>query len=138
MPKVRSGVSNKWGNNTAASTSFYTDGVQNPRVSWQQATTNAADNQAAGVQKAISEKRFQKGVAKAGDAKWREGAINKGSARFAQGVQAGQSNYETGVAPYLSTIESTTLPPRYPKGDPRNLQRVQAIADALRKKKLSS
>lgn len=137
MAKVRPGTASKWGNNTAGATSFYTDGVNNPRTSWSSATQAAAANQAAGVQKAITEKRFEKGVAKAGDSKWKEGAINKGTARFAQGVQAGQSSYEQGVAPYLQTIESTSLPPRYPKGDPRNLQRVAAISDALRKKKLS-
>lgn len=137
MAKVRSNTAAKWGSNTAAATSFYTEGVQNPRVSWQSATTAAAANQAAGIQKAIAEKRFEKGVAKAGDAKWKEGAVNKGSARFAQGVQAGQSTYEQNIQPFLQTIESTTLPPRYPKGDPRNFARVQAVADALRKKKLS-
>ncbi len=137
MPKVRAGTASKWGTNTAGSTSFYAEGVKNPRISWAQATQAAAANQAAGVQKAITEKRFEKGVAKAGDSKWAKGAIDKGSARFAQGVQAGQSDYEQNVQPYLQTIESTTLPPRYPKGDPRNIARVQAIADALRKKKLS-
>jgi hypothetical protein len=137
MAKVRSNVAKKWGSNTTASTEFYTDGVRNPRTPWAAATTAAAANQAAGVQKAISEKRFEKGVAKAGDSKWQSGAIEKGSARFAQGVQAGQSEYEKNVQPFLQTIESTTLPPRYPKGDPRNILRVTAIADALRKKKLS-
>lgn len=137
MPKVRSGVASKWGTNTSNATPFYTEGVQNPRAPWAASTIAGAANQAAGVQKAIAEKRFEKGVQKAGDNKWRQGAIDKGSARFAQGVQAGQGSYEQNVAPFLSTIESTSLPPRYPKGDPRNIDRVKAIADALRKKKLS-
>ncbi len=137
MAKVRGNAAKKWGANTAAATPFYTEGVQNPRTPWAAATLAATANQAAGVQKAITEGRFAKGVSKAGDAKWAKGAIEKGSARFAQGVQAGQGSYEQNVAPFLQTIDSTTLPPRYPKGDPRNIQRVVAIADALRKKKLS-
>ena len=137
MAKVRSNTAAKWGTNTANATGFYTEGVKNPRQSWSTATQAAAQNQADGITKAIQEKRFQKGVAKAGDSKWSEGAINKGSARFAQGVQAGQSSYETNVQPFLNTIDSVTLPPRYPKGDPRNINRVTAIANALRAKKLS-
>jgi hypothetical protein len=137
MPKVRTGTAAKWGQNAAAAGPYYEQGVRNPRQSWSQATQAAAANQAAGVQKAITEGRFQKGVQKAGDAKWTDGVINKGVVRFSQGVQAGQGSYETGVTPYLQTIESTTLPPRYPKGDPRNLERVKAITTALSKKKAS-
>jgi len=138
MPKVRGNASEKWVRKASASTQDYSEGVANPRVPWAQATAAAAANQAAGVQAAIQRKAFEKGVAKAGDEKWRRKAEGIGSSRFSQGVQAGASDYATGVAPYLQTIESTTLPPRGPKGDPRNIQRVAAIADALRKKKLAS
>ncbi len=136
MAKVRAGTAAKWGTNASQSGAYYQQGVQNPRNDWATATAASAANQAAGVQKAIQEKSFEKGVRKAGSAKWQNGAINKGVNRFTTGVQSAQGDYETAVAPYLQTIESTTLPPRYPKGDPRNLLRVTAIADALRKKKL--
>ena len=42
-----------------------------------------------------------------------------------------------GFQPYADTIRSTTLPPRFPKGDPRNLERTKAIATALFNKKQS-
>lgn len=137
MPKVRQGTGQKWGTNASQSGAYYKQGIQNPRTDWAQATVGAAANQAAGAQKAISEKRFEKGVSKAGSAKWQNGAITKGVDRFSTGVQAAQGDYEQAITPFLQTIESTTLPPRYPKGDPRNMQRVIAMADALRKKKLS-
>jgi hypothetical protein len=38
----------------------------------------------------------------------------------------------------LDVIANTVLPPRGPKGDPRNLDRVKAITTALRAKKLAS
>lgn len=138
MPKVRQGTGQKWGTNASQSGEYYKQGINNPRADWAQSTIAASDNQAAAIQKAIQEKRFAKGVAKAGSAKWQAGAVNKGVGRYQTGVQAGQSNFETGIAPYLQVIESTSLPPRYPKGDPRNIERVKAMADALRKKKLSS
>jgi hypothetical protein len=96
----------------------------------------AAKNQADGIQEAIRDKRFEKGVQKAGDSTWQAGAINKGVDRFGQGVQMAQDKYTQGFAPYAQVIESTNLPPRFPKGDPRNLARVTAIALALRNKKV--
>ena len=61
--------------------------------------------------------------------------MEKGPARFAQGVQIAQPAYQEGVAKYLQVISATALPPRGPKGDPRNLQRVSVLATALRKAK---
>lgn len=136
MAKVRGNPSEKWGRVTPQRTDDYLQGVQNPRTSWQQATTAAEANYATGVQQAITEKRFGKGVQKAGDAKWQQNATTKGGQRFGPGVQAGVSNYQTGFQPYQQVIDSTTLPPRFPKGDPRNLARVTAIATALRNKKV--
>ena len=101
-----------------------------------EATTKAAGNQAAGIQEAIREKRFEKGVAKAGDQTWQQGALTKGVARFGEGVQLAQQKYAANFAPYAQVIESTSLPPRYPKGDPRNIERVKVIATALRNKKV--
>lgn len=137
MPAIRSNVGSKWARVTALRGSDYQEGVNNPRTDWQQATLAGAKNQAEGVQKAIAEKRFEKGVQKAGTSKWSKGVTGKGVARFGQGVQEGQSSYESGISPYLQVIEQTSLPPRYPKGDPRNLERVKVMSDALRKKKLS-
>lgn len=78
---------------------------------------------------------FQKGVQQAGDAKWQTAATGKGAERFGPGAQAGVGDYEKGVAKYLAVIEGTTLPPRGPKGDPRNFERVKVMANALRKAK---
>jgi hypothetical protein len=87
------------------------------------------------VEEAIREKRFEKGVAKAGDQKWQQKAATKGAERFGPGVNAAQADYEAAVAPYLQVIASTTLPPRGPKGDPKNFERVKVMAMALRAKK---
>jgi hypothetical protein len=135
MPKVRSSSGEKWARRAGAATQDYTAGVQNPRVDWAAATTAAADNQAKAIQQAIAEKRFQKGVQAAGTGKWASKAVSKGAARFAPGVAEAAGDYEKAVAPYLSVIESTQLPPRGPKGDPANIQRVAVLAAALNKKK---
>jgi len=136
MPKVKANYATKWARVTPQRTEDYQQGVQNPKVSWQTATLAAEANQAAGVQQAIQDKRFAKGVQKAGDAAWQQGALQKGVTRFGEGVQVSQDKYASGFAPYAQVIESTVLPPKYPKGDPRNLARVAAIATALRNKKV--
>lgn len=136
MPKVREGADAKWNRRTSTATTEYTEGVQSPRRPWAAATAAAAANQAAGIQQAIAEKRFEKGVNKAGDAKWQAKAVTKGSRNFAPGVQEAQNEYAAGFAPYKAAIEGVTLPPKFPKGDPRNIARVAAIATALRTKKI--
>lgn len=137
MAKVRTGGAEKWSRKASQSTADYEQGVKNPRADWQQATVAATENQKQGVLDAISRGSFEKGVKKAGSAKWQTNALAKGQQRYVEGVQQATNDYESAVAPYMATIEGTQLPPRYPKGDPRNIQRVKAINDALRKKKLA-
>jgi len=138
MPKVRSNSGARWSRKAGAAGVDYTEGVQSPRADWQAATVAAAASQAAGVQAAIGRGAFAKGVARAGTAKWQTKSVKLGPSRYAQGVQEGVADYETGVAPFLSVIEGITLPARAPKGDPRNLERVKIIATALRAKKTGS
>jgi len=131
MPAIRGNPGAKWKRRTENATEEYIQGVQSPRVSWQQATIAAAANQAKGVQQAITEQRFQKGVAKAGDARWAAKAVSKGGQRFGSGVAEGQADYEAGFSKYATVIANTALPPRGPKGDPANIQRVAVMAKAL-------
>lgn len=109
----------------------FQEGVQNPRRSWEQSTRAAADSYAQGVQQAIGEGRFETGVAKAGDEKWSRKTQDVGVQRWAPGIQAGLQDYERAFAPFHAVIARTTLPPRGPKGDPRNIERVAVLARAL-------
>jgi hypothetical protein len=133
--KSSSEVAAKWARVTPGRTSEYQAGVQNPRVSWSAATVAAADNFKAGVTAAIASGAFERGVKAAGDSLWQQNAANIGPARFAEGVANAQPRFEAGFAPYAQVLASTTLPPRFPKGDPRNLKRVEAVTMALRKRK---
>jgi len=136
MARVRPGAAERWVRRASAAAQDYQAGVENPRQSWQAAASAARDNWAQGVQAAIQNNRYAMGVQRAGDEKWRRKAIAKGVQRYGPGVAEAQQDYATGVAPYLQVIESLTLPPRGPKGDPRNIERVRAIAQALRNRKL--
>lgn len=140
MPKIRSAseVSAKWARVTPERAEDYKIGVQNPKKDWAEETAKAETNYENGVKAAITKKRFGKGVRKAGTAKWQKNAIEKGTERFGPGVAQAQESYEKGFAPYRDVIEGLTLPPKYPKGDPRNLARVAAVAKALHDKKMAS
>ena len=138
MPKVRAGGDKRWVDRASVATPDYVAGIQNPRTDWATASKAAADSWAQGIGNAVRNGQFAKGVVKAGSAKQIAKAIGKGAQRYAAGVADGQSDYANAVAPYLSVIESTVLPPRGAKGDPRNLDRVKAITVALRNKKLAS
>lgn len=126
----------KWSQNAQNAVGSYKAGVQAPKNPWQASTVAAAQTYATAVTQAVSDGRFSKGVQNAGDGKWQTNSVNKGGVRYGPGVQASQNAYQTNIAPVLSTLSSITLPPRGPKGDPNNVQRVTAIATALRAQKL--
>lgn len=129
-------VAKKYAARGAAAGPDYAAGVNNPRQDWQTATTAAKNTWAAGVQQAVGNGSFEKGVSAAGTQKWQRKASGVGAQRYGPGVTAAAGDYQAGVAPYLGVIASLNLPPRAPKGDPSNIQRVSMIAAALRAKKL--
>lgn len=134
--KSTAAIASKWARVTPQRSEDYRQGVMNPRVSWSSATAAASDRYKAGIQEAIQQDRFAKGVKAAGDTRWQERAVNIGPQRFSEGVATSESRYEAGFAPYADVIAATTLPPRFAKGDPRNLDRVRVMSQALRKKKV--
>jgi len=138
MPAVKplDKISQKWIDVSQTSQGAYEDGVRNPRGDWAKNTAASAPAYAAGVQAAISDGRFQKGVTNAGTSKWQEATIAKGPGRWAEGIRLGQSAYERGFSPYRTVLENTTLPPRGAVGDPKNIQRVAVIAKALHDERL--
>ena len=139
MPKVRhiGDIAEKWARVTPTRAGDYRSGVENPKKDWAEEAIAAEDRYTRGVTEAANAGRYGKGVSKAGTAKWKTAAVKKGPSRFAEGVAIARPDYEKGFAPYRDTIESTELPPRGPKGDPANIQRVAAIATALHNKKIS-
>jgi len=114
------------------SLSEYTDGVKNPRHDWEAnaSSEQAEDNYKTGVQSAISRGARPAGVKKAGTKKWQDGAVKK-SSRWSEGVAGALDQYEDGFSPYHDEIDSLDYGPRYPAGDPRNLERVKKGNEAL-------
>ena len=133
MPAIKSAASiaEKWARVTPLRAPDYEAGVKNPKKDWEKATLAGATAYKEGIQKAITEGRFEKGVALAGTEKWQARATTVGPARYSQGVQVAQPEYEKGFSKYRDVIEKTTLPARFAKGDPRNIERVRVMSKAL-------
>ena len=133
MAEIKSmgAIREKWARVTPQRTQDYQIGVQNPKRDWKEETIAGKANWKAGVDAAAAKDMFAKGVEKAGSAKWKKGALEKGPGRFAEGVMIAAPDYEKGFAPYHAAIERTDLGPRFPRRDPRNLMRVKAVVDAL-------
>ena len=134
--KALSNIRDKWTRVTPMRTEDYKLGIQNPRRDWEAETMASKDNWKAGIDAAAAKDLFAKGVAAAGTKKWKDKALKKGPGRFAEGVYIAGPDYEKGFAPYHAAIEAVDLGPRFPRRDPRNIERVRKVVDALIKAKL--
>lgn len=129
--KSLSAIREKWTRVTPGRTEDYKIGIKNPKRDWAEETAAAESNYKAGVDAAHAKGMFLKGVQKAGSKKWQERALTKGPGRFAEGVYIAGPDFEDGFKPYHDAIERADLGPRFPKRDPRNLDRVRKVVDAL-------
>lgn len=129
--KSLSAIREKWARVTPMRTEDYKLGIANPKRDWKDETVAAKGNWKAGIDAAAGKDLFAKGVEKAGTGKWKKNALEKGPGRFAEGVMIAAPDYEKGFAPFHAAIERADIGPRYPRRDPRNLNRVKAVVDAL-------
>ena len=126
----------KWSEVTPGRAPYYELGVKGAGKDWFDRASAAGETWASGVQEAITQNRYVKGIKKAGPEKYVEKASTVGVRRWPEGIRAATADYQSGFAPYHETIARLTLPDRGPRGDPKNLERVRVIATALHKKRL--
>ena len=134
--KSMAAIKEKWTRVTPQRTDDYTNGVKSPKRDWAAETGAAKGNWKAGVDAAAAKDLFAKGVAEAGTKKWQEKALAKGPGRFAEGVFGAGGDYEKGFAPYRAAIAAVDLGPKFPRRDPRNLDRVKRVVQALTEAKV--
>ena len=134
--KSLSAIKEKWTRVTPGRAADYTLGIKNPRRDWEEETVAAKENWKAGVDAAQAKGLFEKGVIKAGTKKWQDKALKKGPGRFSEGVYLAADDYEKGFAPYREAIARVDLGPKFPRRDPRNLERVRRVVTALIEEKV--
>jgi len=134
--KALSDIRDKWTRVTPGRTEDYKIGIKNPKRDWADETEAAKGNWKAGIDQAAAKDLFAKGVAKAGTKKWQDKALKVGPGRFSEGVYLAGPDYEKGFAPFHEAIARVDLGPRFPRRDPRNIDRVKRIVEALVKEKI--
>jgi len=134
--KTLSAIRDKWTRVTPGRTEDYKLGIANPRRDWETETIAAKDNWKAGIDAAAARGLFDKGVTKAGTKKWQDKALKKGPGRFAEGVYIAGPDYEKGFAPFREAIARVDLGPKFPRRDPRNIERVKRVVEALIEEKI--
>lgn len=135
--KVKSAadIARKWARVTPERSQDFEEGVRNPMRDWATETLEAEARYEAGIKSSIARKAFGKGVKKAGTDKQRSKTILKGIPRWSEGVRIAEDDMRDGMEPVVKVLEGLTLPPRFETGDPRNIERVKAIQQALHKLK---
>ncbi|MQY78381.1 MAG: hypothetical protein GH151_04180 [Bacteroidetes bacterium] len=131
-------IAEKWARVTPERTIDYEEGVRNPLRDWETETKAAEPRYEEGIKAAIARKAFGKGVARVGTAKQKSKTISKGIPRWPEGVRVAEKDMRDGMENVVKTLEGITLPQRYPTGDPRNIERVRVIQQALHKMKIGA
>jgi len=138
MAKIRAlaKIAAKYSRVTPSKGKEYEEGIKDPKKVWADEAKAAAGAWGDGVSAAVARGAFAKGVEECGQPGYIDPALKKGVARYRGGVEYGVAKYNKKFAKFRDVIEATALPPRGPKGDPRNIDRVTAIASALHEAKI--
>ena len=133
MAEIKSmgAIKEKWTRVTPQRTEDYSKGISNPKRDWEGEALAAKGNWKAGIDAAAAKDMYAKGISQAGTEKWKKKALALGPGRFAEGVYQAGPDYEKGFAPYREAIASVDLGPKFPRRDPRNLDRVKRVVTAL-------
>ena len=129
--KNMAAIKEKWTRVTPQRTEDYTKGIQSPKRDWAEEAIAAKGNWKAGIDAAAAKDLYARGVSSAGSSKWKAKALALGPGRFAEGVYQAGDDYAKGFAPFQAAIAAVDLGPRFPRRDPRNLDRVKKVVTAL-------
>lgn len=130
-------VTEKWKTRATGAGPEYAAGVQAPLRDWQTAAKAAAAAWKDAITQAAGRDAYGVGVSKTPTAFWQKRAMELGTARYTDGVSKSVDVYKDNFAAFYDALSKIELPPRGPRGDPRNIERVKAIMDTLRKVKLA-
>jgi len=108
MAKDQQAVLDKFKRGLAGAAQSYRDGIANPKRPWKESTQSEAAEArySAGVQKAISNKSRQKGVARVSEGDWKEAATNVGAPALAASATRAGDNYAKVVGKVLAAGEA--------------------------------
>lgn len=107
----------------------YQKGTSGKGTLWASRTGAAEANYNAGVQEAISKKKFAKGVQETGSAGYDTGVSTKGVANWPTGMQLAGDKYQRKIAKFQPLWDQTLPTPRAQRRSPQNMKRIQDNID---------
>jgi hypothetical protein len=130
-------VVKKWSEEAPKRSTYYETEASKAGTTWETNATAAAGTYKTAVQATGIDLRFKGGVKKVGGAKFERKVKDVGVSRFGPGISAAKTDYDTGVAPFLSALATIEVPARGPRGDPNNYNIVAKVGDPLHKLRLA-
>jgi len=124
-------IAAKYQRGVAGAAQDYAEGVQNPSRPWASATAAASGRWRTGIQEAINNNSFQRGVQKAGDAKWQERAINRGAQNYAGAAPVAAQEYAKVAGQIMAAGNAARSASQAMPGDTQE-QRLQRALAAMR------
>jgi len=103
----------------------YEQGTQGKGQEWESGARRGEDNYKTGVQRALQEGAFGKGVQRAGASRYEQGVQNKGVNNWPTGMQTAGDRYQEGVQPFTSLWDQELSTKRGARRSSANIQRVQ-------------
>ena len=128
--KPASASQQKYVNNTGSAGQSYKDGISNPRRDWQAATVAAETTWEQGVQQAIGNKTFAKGITPDASNKQKTNALALGATRYPQGTANAAPIWAKNTQPVLDSMANVPDMPRGPKMSQMNFDKQHAFATA--------
>lgn len=128
--KPASASQTKYTQNTGSAVQAYKDGIANPRRDWGAATAASESTWEQGVQQAISNGSFQKGITQDASSKQKNNATTLGAQRYPTGTANAAPTWAKNTQPVLDAMASVPDMPRGPKMSQQNFDRQRAFATA--------
>lgn len=124
-------ATSKWINRARVATPDYEAGVKSPKRPWAASAMAASGTYHSAVSSPNTKALFERGIKRAGDARWADMSAKKGVERYATGVELSEPYYRSQMGDVIGVIERTTLSSRGPRGSAANYTRVKEQGDAL-------
>ena len=140
MPAIKDLTSSaqKWSRNAGAAATEFASAAQGAADKWGRNTQGAGANFRQAITAGNMQAKFERGVAKAAQSgKFATKLAKVGASRYSEGVGASQQDWSSGFEPYQGVLSTITYPPRAPRGDARNIERVKVVDTTLNAKRIA-
>ncbi len=136
--KAAAQLQDKFASRAQNATNDYVGGVKTTQKDQNALAQAAAPRWATGVQAAIANDQFKKGLAHSSTDQWRTMAAEKGGRNFGPGAAGAKAKWAARVQPFFDTLNSLVFTQsKLPKGDLGNMARSSQVAATLHAKKVA-